>query len=104
MESLKEPVPLIAFESNADILHAKQDYALFVSYLRTAANDQHALRCLGGVHCLHPVNYQIQQNLLELHSISRNRGQIRWQFSQDGYLPRSEFMSSEHQNVRDDIP
>jgi hypothetical protein len=62
------------------------------------------LRFLDCVHRIHAIDDQIEQNLLELHSITHDGRQILGQFGADRDAARKRFMTSKGQDILDDIP
>ena len=104
VKRLKQPLHLSRFETRARILHAKAGLRYSIAYLATPADYQDAFRFLGCVHRIHSIDDQIEENLLELHTVSKNGWKVLGQLSADRCLTRSALVPGKRADIRNDIP
>jgi len=70
-------------------------------YFAISANDQDTLRFLDGVHRVHSIDDQVEENLLELHAVSKNGWKVLGQLSTDRCLTRSALIPGKRAHIRD---
>ena len=68
------------------------------------ANYQDTLRFLDGAHGIHSVHHQVEQNLLELHTIAGDARQVLGKISADRDEACNRLVTSQRQDIFDDIP
>src|SRR5882757_2296298 len=89
VERLEQPLHLSRFESGARILHAQAGLRHSIAYLATPVDYQDTLRFLDWVHCIHSIDNEVEQNLLELHTVAKNERKVLRQLSADRRLTHS---------------
>src|SRR6266404_8318220 len=83
IKRFEEAVSFLRFKPNAGILHTEQDPKVSITCFAAPANSEDTPRLLDCIHGIHSVPHEVEQNLLELTTISQDRRQVLGQVGAD---------------------
>src|SRR6516225_10710330 len=76
IECIEEPLHFLRLQSDAKVLYANCGCWPTIVGVTAPANQQKTLLFFDAVHRVHPVHHEVEQNLLELNTVSKGQGEV----------------------------